>query len=109
LIDENEVSAMMWELSAVAGLGRGPLDAALASARMTIPPYARGYVTHEWEMLPAPNQCEHGLVTATEFPAPMFADFLDALRCGGVSADVIDGVTEPATYYPYPSATPLCQ
>jgi hypothetical protein len=39
----------------------------------------------------------------------MFADFLDALRCNGFPATDLDGVLVPSTYYPYPSANPLCR
>src|SRR5262249_53176705 len=38
-----------------------------------------------------------------------FADFLDALRCGGVSASMIDAATNPSVRYPYPSGTPRCR
>jgi hypothetical protein len=99
LLSENEVAAMLWALSATYGLGRGPMDAALASARMTVPPYARGYRRHEWDF-DAPSCTrlpELGRETAD--PAPAFPDFLDALIAGGVDAFTVDFATEP---YPYP-------
>src|SRR5262249_60938778 len=62
----------------------------LSSVRMTIPPFLRGYTT------------PYGLNTT------FFADFLDALACGGMGAQSIDLATEPLVHYPYPSANPLC-
>jgi hypothetical protein len=88
---ENEVSAMMWNLSTTQGLGSAPLDAALASVRMTVPPFLRGYVTP--------------LGIQTTF----FADFLDALACGGLGASALDAATDPLVHYPYPSQSPLCR
>jgi len=105
LVDENEVSAMMWALSKTQGLGRAPLDAALASARMVNSPFARGYYRHTWEVDAFCNQVN---VQETNQPAPFFADFLDALRCGGVPAATVDAATQPNQYYPYPSNAPLC-
>jgi hypothetical protein len=89
-IYENEVSAMMWNLSATQGLTHGPLDQALASPRMTIPPFLRGYVT------------PYGQNTT------FFADFLDALVCAGTPAPSVDVATDPLVHYPYPSTSPLC-
>ncbi len=89
-IYENEVAAMMWSLSATQGLGRAPLDEALASPRMTIPPFLRGYTT------------PYGANTT------FFADFLDALVCAGTSPQSVDVATDPLVHYPYPSASPLC-
>lgn len=89
-IYENEISAMMWNLSETQGLTSAPLDMTLASPRMTIPPFLRGYLTPQ------------GVNTT------MFADFLDALRCGGIGPGTIDIATDPLVHYPYPSLSPLC-
>jgi hypothetical protein len=77
----------------------------LGSPRMTQKPFLRGYTTHRWQL----NDCVATNITNTNLSAPYLADFLDALRCGGVPADRIDAVTEPGTYYPYPSQSPLCR
>ena len=89
-IYENEISAMMWSLSATQGLTSAPLDAALASPRMTVPPFLRGYTT------PA------GINTT------FFGDFLDALDCAGLGPAAIDAATDPFVHYPYPSLGPVC-
>jgi hypothetical protein len=91
LINENEVAAMLWHLSATQGFGIEAIDAALTSPRMTAPPFLRGYFTPS------------GLNTT------MLADFFDALVCDGFPASAVDLATRPATRYPYPSAFPLCR
>ncbi len=100
LIDENEVAAMTWRLSQQ-GQGAEPM-AALHSQRMTQPPFARGYLRRSWSPWDPSSYSEHE-------SAPMFADLLDALLCEGLlSTTQIDAVTEPASFYPYPSGAPQC-
>ena len=106
-MEENFVSHMLW------GVGSHPADPgqslvqnaflldALASPRMTISPFGRGYTVHWWD-----QQCPAVNVQDSLVSAPMVADFLDALRCGGMTAAEIDAVTQP--YYPYPSQQPIC-
>ncbi|MFO0744516.1 MAG: hypothetical protein U1F43_02440 [Myxococcota bacterium] len=105
-IDENEVARMLLALG-----DRSDVDhmlAALASPRMTVAPFLRGYLRRTWDGLddqgnPVPFQ-------STGISAPHLADFLDALVCGGVVAPGdVDAVTEPALHYPYPSRDPLCR
>jgi hypothetical protein len=103
-IDENDVAAMLWALSADGGLTHDPLDVAVASPRMTVSPFARGYTAHSWTM----DGCDRTDVTDTGVSAPYLADFLDALRCAGTPKATIDAVTEPSVHYPYPSSAPLC-
>jgi hypothetical protein len=103
---ENEVSAMMWNLSATQGLGHAPFDAALASARMTIGDFERGYTRHTWNVN---DKCARVQISDTGDSTTCFADFLDELRCGGTSRAQIDAATDPATHYPYPSASPECR
>jgi hypothetical protein len=105
LVDENEVSAMLWRLSGGASGLHGPLDAALATTRMTVPPFERGYTRHFWNVVACSPV---GLVDLFE-SAPFLADFLDALRCGGMSAAAVDAATEPTVHYPYPSSAPICR
>jgi hypothetical protein len=110
LMDENVVAAMLWGLAptpnttpyllapALAGVWQ-----ALASPRMTVPPYARDYTVHVWDVA-GPGVFEN--VVNTNVPAPMVADFLDALRCvGGFTAAAVDAVTGD---YPYNAASPKC-
>ncbi len=105
-MDENEVAAMIWGLLQDPAVGEVPVMAGLSSAQMTSGPFGRGYTTHLWDIVsgcgPKTNVIDTGI------SAPMFADYLDALRCSGVSAASIDAVTIPSTFYPYPSAAPLC-
>ncbi len=104
---ENEVSAMMWRLSEGQGLGRAPLDAALATSRMTVGPFERGYTRQTWDT--HDMTCARINIEDTGESTLFFADFLDALRCNGTSKATIDAVTEPATRYPYPSGSPICR
>jgi hypothetical protein len=105
LIDEFEVSAMLWDLHDNVGVSTGRLLDALASPRVTTSPFARGYTRHQWSL---GNGCAQQGVVDDGSSQPMFADYLDALRCDGVSAERIDSATVPETYYPYPSSSPLC-
>lgn len=104
-VDEFEVSAMLWELHDSHDVALSTLLDALASPRMKQAPFARGYARHTWKTA----GCTAVDVTTVEGETkPMFADYLDALRCAGLSAEIIDAVTDPDTHYPYPSAEPLC-
>jgi hypothetical protein len=103
LVDENEVSAMMWGLSAGAALGHGPIDRALAAPRLTVPPFERGYTRHTWSIDGACNPV--GVEDSGE-SVPMFADFLDALVCAGASPSAVLGAVGR---YPYPASAPLCR
>jgi hypothetical protein len=96
---ENDVAAMMFALSATYGLGHGPFDDALASSRMTEPPYPRGYMRHEWAF--DITTCTRSGVreAVPAMSVPCFPDFLDALVDVGVSPGTVDEATEP---YPYP-------
>jgi hypothetical protein len=103
---ENEVSAMMWNLSATQHLGHAPFDAALSTGRMTVPDFERGYTRHTWNV---DNTCQRTQISDTGESTTCFADFLDALRCGGVERAQVDAATEPTVHYPYPSASPECR
>jgi hypothetical protein len=103
-MDENEVAAMMWNMSSNAQIGSSRMFNALKSPRMTQPPFGRGYTTHTWDS----NGCTPTNIADTGEPAPMFADFLDALVCSGAPASGIDAACEPASHYPYPSSAPIC-
>jgi len=115
LIDENEVAAMLWALAdttmpALTQEANQIFFDALESPvvkKELGQPYGRGYKRHIWEA--QPGSCELKNVYETSLPVPMFADYLDALRCEGMSAAQIDAVTQPATRYPYPSASPICE
>jgi hypothetical protein len=109
-MDENQVAAMMWELSDEMGVGNGPLDAGLASPRMMrVGPdglFERGY-TRLYRV--PPESCDPYAVADSGEPVPFFADFLDALVCSGVDGGTIDAVTLPDSMYPYFSGTALCR
>jgi hypothetical protein len=104
---ENEVSTMMWLLSKNQGLGRMPFDRALADVRMTRTPFERGYTRQTWTT--NAQTCVRENIQDTGQSTTFFADFLDALRCNGVTRATIDAVTEPATRFPYPAGSPLCR
>jgi hypothetical protein len=102
-IDENEVASMLWGLSR--DFGRSPMWTALAAPRVRLGPFERGYHVRTW---PDPSRPE--LYSDTPYPAPMVADYFDALGCAGLATPAqIDRVTEPGSHYPYPSASPLCR
>lgn len=69
---------------------------------MTRAPFGRGYTTHVWDIN---SFCEPINVWDTGVSAPMYADFLDALRCSGISASAMDAAVSP---YPYPMNAPIC-
>lgn len=106
LIDENEVTRML--LGVTTDANEVALIGAIASPRMTVAPFLRGYLRRTWEGLDA-----NGLplpAWSTDQSAPHLADFLDALECANlVTADQVDGETEPWAHYPYPSRAPLCR
>ena len=100
-IDENEVSSMLWATSAT--VSRDGLWSALASPRMTIGPFERGYTRRYWEGDPA------GAVD-TGVNSLHLADYFDQLICSGsITAPSLDLITEPSVRYPYPSRSPLCR
>ena len=106
-MSELEVSRIVWGL---AGDGLRPLYDALGSARMTQPlasGFERGYQRHEYEQ----NADGSGYqdIVMTRDPAPMVADFLDALNCSGFSRSRLREVIEPDRRYPYPVDAPLCR
>jgi len=105
-IYENEVSWMMWQLSVGEELGNEPLDAALASDRMTVGPFERDYTRHTWDV---DMRCQRVEVEDTYESTTHFADFLDALRCDGVARAAVDAVTDPGNRYPYPAGSPACR
>lgn len=105
-LDENEIAAMTWALGDLLGLEL--LHDALESARMRTPPFERGYTTRYWEGLN--DRYEPDPWVDTRQSAPMFADFLDALRCAGViTVAQTNTITSPTTRYPYPANSPFCR
>ena len=103
---------MMWKLTetvspVLAQAANEQFFAALMSPRMMIPPFGRGYERHSWDVVP--GTCDKQNVEKLGIPAPMFADYLDALVCAGMSPDLVDAATEPDEHYPYPSANPICE
>src|SRR5467141_702680 len=105
LMDENEVSSMLWSIATNGSVGGQLLFTAVSGPHMNTSPWGRGYTRHTWQL---DNTGTPINVVDTGHPAPFLADFLDALDCAGVSRSVIDAATAPATQYPYPSASPIC-
>ena len=107
-IDEHEVAGMLYRLgTGDPAVGTDRLLQVLASPHMNQPPFARGYRAQRWRDVD--GDCRPVGVTMTNENVPVFADYLDALRCNGVAAASIDAVTEPAMHFPYPSNAPLCK
>jgi len=104
-IDENEVAAMLWSLSQDAEIGPDATLAGLRAASVTHASFKRGYTRHVWEQ----RNCKRTSYADTGESSPMFADYLDGLRCAGAPAAAIDRATIPQQYFPYPSEAPLCQ
>ncbi len=105
LLDENTVAAMMWTLSSSGASATDALFQGLVAPRMTSPTATRGYTRHQWSFDAGRNYVD---VVDTGQPAPSFPDFLDALDCAGFSRAAIEAATVPASEYPYPSASPIC-
>ena len=104
LLDENEVSAILWSLSRATSEAGGPglqgLLRAVALPRMTTAPFARCYTRHVWVYDWYEDAC------AVAQSTPHLADYLDALRCAGTSAEVVTGAMGT---YPYPVDSALCE
>lgn len=98
-IDENEVASMLWALSDSAV---PPIYAALSTPRMRRAPFGRCYTRHVWRVNEAGQPVD---VCATTESAPHFADYLDALSCGGFSRAAISASIGS---YPYPVNSPYC-
>ena len=104
-IDENEVAAMIWELSQQPDIDPSVLVTALASPLLGDSPFGRGYTRHSWTV---DEQCVRNELEDLAISAPTFADFLDALQCLDVPTEQVDAVTQPAAYYPYEGGPERC-
>lgn len=98
LMDENEVSAVLWSLQGDASAAR--IYRAMATPRMTVAPFAR--CNTQTFYVSGGN----GSVCTSGEHAPHLADLLDALRCDGVPASVVRAA---AGTYPYPADAPRCE
>jgi len=104
-LDEMWVARSLRRIAGTAG-SSGPLWAALASPRMTVAPFGRGYFRHAWSSVDDAT-CAPIDPVATSESAPVVADFLDALICAGMQAKVVDDAVGPG--YPFPSSAPICR
>jgi hypothetical protein len=103
-MDENEAAAIMWQSYQEIGATAPVLDA-IASERLRVAPFARGYKRRIWTNAAYPD-----VFDTTEQPLPCLADYLDALRCSdAIDADTLSQIIEPRSYFPYPSESPLCR
>ena len=107
VMDENEVSSMLWTIFNHPAVTDADFFNALGSARMNQSPWARGYTWHFWSQLDSQGRPFDPIDTGISRPA--LPDFLDALVCEGMSPAVIDVATLPTTQYPFPSSQPICQ
>ncbi len=109
-MDENALAAMLWRLRGPDAGTEQRLHDALASAHLTTAPWPRGYTRHTWSLCwTTSGNIEPCNVQDTHESAPMLADFLDALECGGLPAAALGGALRPDAGYPYPTAAPLCR
>lgn len=76
-------------------------------------PWPRGYTRRTWTV---GSNCSKTNVVNTGQASLQVSDAFDALRCAGspaganaMPANIIDGATINGTYYPYPSASPICR
>jgi hypothetical protein len=104
-IDENEVAAMLWTLAEDPLVGAENTLLGLRTPNVTTPDFKRGYTRHVWDI----QDCRRVNNYDSGESAPMFADYLDGMVCGGMPASAIDGATNPGQAYPYPSQSPRCQ
>lgn len=102
LMDENWVASSLWRASR-ALVDSSLFHRALAGVPMRQAPFPRGYTTHRFDV---DASCLPTNLENTGRSAPMFADFLDALRCQNIPAAVISSAVTP---YPYPAHSPICR
>ena len=104
-IDENEVAAMIWQLSQQPDVEASILMSALGSPLVGEPPFGRGYTRHSWTV---DEQCVRESVEDLEISAPTFADYLDALHCLDVPEDQIAAAIQPDEHDPYDGRPAQC-
>lgn len=104
-MDENEVSAMLWELREHSSGDVAAMHRAFTSSSMNQAPWRRGYTRHTWEV----SGRDHVSVVDTGVSVPFVADYFDALNCAGYSREALEYAAYPHEYYPYPVNNPLCR
>lgn len=105
-MEENEVSSILWSISKTSSAAGQVIQNAVASPHLNVSPWPRNYHRHTWNVDANgtfTNEVDTGQAT------PCLPDFLDALRCSGVPATAVDTGTQPASHYPYASASPTCR
>jgi hypothetical protein len=102
-LDENWLAAALYALALDPAVPDRALLRALASPHMNQAVFPRGYTAHRWTT--DPNSCQIGNWVDTGRPAPIVADLLDALRCGGIPEASVNAAMAP---YPYPASAPIC-
>lgn len=105
-IDENDVAAMLFNVSTSAPSGLGQIHNALGSQHLNTSPWPSGYTRHTWTV---DSQGTKKNIVDTREPSLHLGDLFDALRCDGMAASFVDAAADPTTYYPYKSATPTCR
>lgn len=113
-MDENRVAAALWS---TAELGKEPLKVAgnsaywkaLGAAQMNDDAFTRGY----FKQIPGkavkggPDGASYPDIKVTTTPAPMFADYLDALLC--TAPNLAGKVKAAIGAYPFPVNNPICK
>jgi hypothetical protein len=109
-VDENRVAALLWQ-TATQGTepfkqpGNAPFWSALASYQMNDGKFTRGYKQQVWTDV-SPTGLYTGL-QKTQTPAPMIADYLDALLCKAPSLASKVQVAKGA--FAFPVNNPICK
>ena len=114
-MDENRVSALLW---GAADHPAEPLKSAtnasfwqaLTSTQMNNGVFTRGYHRQTWDSVVSDPNGPYGVqyvgLQATTTPAPMVADYLDALLCTDPSKAT--GIAANKGAYPYSESYPTC-
>lgn len=105
-IDENDVAAMLWNLSRSSPSAVPFIHQMMGSEHMNASPWSRGYKRHTWDIDKMTGMFTNVVVTADA--APFLADLMDAMICGGFSTTAMSGATVPASFFPYNAAGATC-
>jgi len=98
-IDENDVAAMLWQMSKSSAGAVPFIDMMVASEHMNSTPWFRGYKRHTWDIDPQTGTFTN--VVITNESSPYHADLFDSMVCAGFSTSAINAATGFASFYPY--------
>lgn len=105
-IDENDVAAILWNLSRSSAGSVQFIHQAMGSEHMNASPWSRNYKRHTWDI--DQNNGNFTNVVITSDPAPYLADLMDTLVCAGFSTTALNTANQPSTFFPYVTTTAVC-